>query len=41
MLSREGDVLKVAGPMNIDCAATLLNQSQGQLSGVIGYVSAP
>ena len=34
MLSREGDVLKVAGPMNIDCAATLLNQSQGQLSGV-------
>jgi len=34
MLSREGEVLKVAGPMNIDSAATLLDQSQGQLSGV-------
>jgi len=34
MLSREGDVLKIAGPMNITSAATLLNQSNGQLSGV-------
>lgn len=34
MLSREGEVLKVAGPMNINSAATLLDQSQGQLSGV-------
>jgi phospholipid transport system transporter-binding protein len=34
MLSREGEVLKVAGPMNINSAAALLNASQGQLSGV-------
>lgn len=34
MLSREGEVLKVAGPMNINSAATLLNQSNGQLNGV-------
>ena len=34
MLSREGEVLKVAGPMNINSAAALLNQSNGQLNGV-------
>jgi len=34
MLTREGDVLKVAGPMNINSAATLLHQSSGLLSDV-------
>ena len=34
MLTREGAVLKVAGPMNIESAAALLNQSNGLLSGV-------
>lgn len=34
MLSREGEVLTVAGPMNIDSVTTLLEQSSGQLSGV-------
>jgi len=34
MLSREGEVLKVAGPMNINSAAALLSESQGQLSGI-------
>ncbi len=32
MLTREGEILKVAGPMNIDSVATLLNQSSGLLS---------
>lgn len=34
MLTREGEVLKVAGPMNIDNAAALLKQSNGMLSNV-------
>lgn len=34
MLTREGEVLKVAGPMNIDSAASLLNQSSGLLNDV-------
>jgi len=34
MLSREGEVLKVAGSMNINSAAALLSESQGQLSGI-------
>lgn len=34
MLTREGAVLKVAGPMNIDSAAALLKQSNGMLSDV-------
>lgn len=34
MLTREGEVLKVAGPMNIDSAAALVDQSNGMLSGV-------
>ena len=33
MLTREGDVLKVAGPINIDSAAALLEQSKSQLAG--------
>ena len=34
MLTREGDQLKVAGPMNIESAPALLSQSSGMLSGV-------
>ena len=34
MLTREGEVLKVAGPMNIDSAAALLSQSSGMLTDV-------
>ncbi len=34
MLTREGEVLKVAGPMNIDSAAALLSQSEGMLADV-------
>lgn len=31
MLTREGETLKVAGPMNIDSAAALLEQSKAML----------
>jgi phospholipid transport system transporter-binding protein len=34
MLTREGDQLKVAGPLTIEHAAALLAASQGMLSGV-------
>ncbi|MBI5750689.1 MAG: STAS domain-containing protein [Hydrogenophilales bacterium] len=34
MLTREGDALKVAGPMNIDSVSSLLAQSAGMLEGV-------
>lgn len=34
MLTREGDTLKVAGPMNIDSVSGLLAQSTGMLEGV-------
>lgn len=34
MLTREGDALKVAGPMNIDSVSALLAQSAGMLEGV-------
>ena len=34
MLTREGDTLKVVGPMNIDSVAGLLTQSAGMLVGV-------
>jgi len=34
MLTREGDTLRVAGPMNIDSVAALLTQSAGMLQGV-------
>ncbi|MBT9613655.1 MAG: STAS domain-containing protein [Burkholderiales bacterium] len=34
MLTREGDTLKVAGPMNIDSVSALLTQSTGMLEGV-------
>ncbi len=34
MLTREGEVLKVAGPMNIGSAAALLAQSDGLLADV-------
>lgn len=34
MLTREGEILKVAGPMNIDSAAALLNQSNGMLTDI-------
>jgi len=34
MLTREGEVLKVSGPMNIDSAAALLSQSEGLLADV-------
>ena len=33
MLTREGDTLKIAGPMNIDSVAALLAQSAGMLNG--------
>lgn len=33
MLTREGDTLKVAGPMNLDSVAALLAQSAGMLDG--------
>ena len=34
MLTREGDQLKVAGPLNIGSVTTLLTQSGGMLAGV-------
>ena len=34
MLTREGDTLKVVGPMNIDSVSGLLIQSAGMLAGV-------
>ena len=34
MLTREGEILKVAGPMNIDSATALLEQSKGMLGEV-------
>jgi len=34
MLTREGETLKVVGPINIDSAAALLTQSKNMLSGV-------
>ena len=34
MLTREGDQLKVAGPLNIESVSALLTQSSGMLSGV-------
>ena len=34
MLTRDGDILKVAGPMNIASAAGLLNQSNGMLGAI-------
>ncbi len=34
MLTREGDQLKVAGPLNIESVPALLTQSSGMLSGV-------
>jgi len=34
MLTREGEILKVAGPMNIDSAGALLRQSNGMLGDI-------
>ena len=34
MLMREGDQLKVAGPLNIESVSALLTQSSGMLNGV-------
>ena len=33
MLTREGDTLKVAGPMSIDSVSALLTESAGMLKG--------